>query len=54
MNDQPQVLVLGFNYDSPRWNKNWATKALLSSWTLGGIVRYSSGFPIQAPNSNNA
>ncbi|MCX6606025.1 MAG: TonB-dependent receptor [Acidobacteria bacterium] len=54
VNDQPQVLVLGFNYDSPRWNKNWATKAFLSSWTLGGIMRYSSGFPIQAPNSNNA
>ncbi len=54
VNDQPQVLVVGFNYDTPKWNKNWATKALVSGWTVGGIVRYSSGFPIQAPNSNNA
>lgn len=54
VNDQPHVLVLGFNYDTPKWNRNWATKAILSGWTLGGILRYSSGFPIQAPNSNNA
>ena len=54
VNDQPQVLVVGFNYDTPKWNKNWATKAFFSGWTLGGILRYSSGFPIQAPNSNNA
>ncbi|MCX6611370.1 MAG: TonB-dependent receptor, partial [Acidobacteria bacterium] len=54
VNDQPQVLVVGFNYDTPKWNKNWATKALVSGWTVGGIMRYSSGFPIQAPNSNNA
>ncbi len=54
VNDQPQVLVVGFNYDTPKWNKNWATKALVSGWTVGGIMRYASGFPIQAPNSNNA
>lgn len=54
LNDQPQVLVMGFNYDSPRWNKNWATKAFLSNWTLGGILRYSSGFPIPAPGATNA
>ena len=54
MNSQPHVLVLGFNYDSPKWNKNWATKTLLSNWTVGGILRYSSGFPIAAPGSNNA
>lgn len=54
VNDQPQVLVLAFNYDTPKWNKNWATKAFFSGWTFGGIFRYSSGFPIQAPNSNNA
>ncbi|MBL8235192.1 MAG: hypothetical protein JNL98_42210, partial [Bryobacterales bacterium] len=54
VNDQPQVLVVGFNYDTPRWNRNAITKAVFSNWTLGGILRYSSGFPIQAPNSNNA
>ena len=54
LNDQPHVLVIGFNYDTPRWNANRFTKAMFSNWTLGGIVRYASGFPIQAPNSNNA
>jgi len=54
VNDQPQVLVVGFNYDTPKMGQNWATKAFLSGWTVGGILRYSSGFPIQAPNSNNA
>jgi hypothetical protein len=54
INDQPQVLVVGFNYDTPKLNQNWATKAILSGWTVGGILRYSSGFPIQVPNSNNA
>lgn len=54
VNDQPQVLVVGFNYDTPRWNRNWATKAIVSGWTMGGILRYSSGFPIPSPGSNNA
>jgi hypothetical protein len=54
VNDQPQVLVIGFNYDTPRMNQNWATRAFLSGWTVGGILRYSSGFPIAAPGSNNA
>lgn len=53
-NDQPQVMAIGFNYDTPKWSRNWATKAILSGWTLGGILRYQSGFPIQSPNSNNA
>lgn len=54
VNDQPQVLVVGFNYDTPKWNRNGFTKSVFSNWTLGGIIRYASGFPIQAPNSNNA
>jgi len=53
-NDQPQVLAVGLNYDTPKWNRNRATKELVSGWTFGGILRYQSCFPIQAPNSNNA
>lgn len=51
--DQPQVFVIGINYVTPRWNRNAWTKLALSDWTIGGIFRYSSGFPIRIPAANN-
>jgi hypothetical protein len=51
--DQPHVLIVGFNYTSPRLTRNAFTKWALSDWTLGGVLRYSSGFPIRIPGANN-
>lgn len=52
-NDQPNIFVVGFNYQSPTVRKNLFTRLLLSDWTVGGILRYSSGFPIQVPFAQN-
>ncbi len=54
VNDQPQVIVFAFNYATPKWGGNKFVRNVLGDWTVGGVVRYQSGFPIQAPNSNNA
>jgi hypothetical protein len=46
-------LVIGFNYETPRLNNNALTRVALSNWTFGGVLRYSSGFPIRIPGANN-
>jgi len=51
--DQPHVLVIGFNYQTPKINRNAFTKWALSDWRFGGVLRYSSGFPIRIPAANN-
>jgi hypothetical protein len=52
-NDQPNIFVVSFNYQTPKWGPNNWTKQILGGWTIGGILRYSSGTPIQAPTANN-
>lgn len=52
-NDQPDIFVVSFNYETPKCGPNARTKQILGGWTLGGILRYSSGTLIQAPNANN-
>lgn len=52
--DQPHVFVVGFNYVTPQVRRNTFTKLALSNWTLGGVLRYASGFPIRIPGANNA
>lgn len=53
VSDQPHAFVIGANYITPLWNKNTLTRWALSGWTIGGIFRYSSGFPIRIPAANN-
>jgi hypothetical protein len=53
-NSQPFVLVTGFNCEVAAPGKNRWAKAALRGWTLGGILRYSSGMPILIPTANNA
>jgi hypothetical protein len=52
-NDQPNIFVLAFNYQTPTWGRNTWTRRIVSGWTVGGILRYASGTPIQAPIANN-
>lgn len=52
--DQPHVLVIGFNYQTPKINRNLLTRLALSDWRFGGVLRYASGFPIRIPAANNA
>ncbi len=53
MYSQPLVFVTAFNYEVPAFGTNAWTKHLVGGWTLNGILRYSSGLPIQVPASNN-
>jgi hypothetical protein len=57
--DQPQTMVITFNYTTPK-NKfggdSWAGKALqflTRDFTFGGVLRYSSGVLILTPSANN-
>jgi hypothetical protein len=52
-NSQPLVLVVGYTYELPRVGSGKLTNALLRGWTLGGMLRYASGLPIQVPSANN-
>jgi hypothetical protein len=52
--DQPHVFVAGFNYEVPKAGANPWISRITGGWTVGGILRYGSGFPIRIPGSNNA
>jgi len=53
-NDQPNIFVVSFNYQIPGWKRNSWTQQILGGWTLGGVLRYASGTPIQVPGANNS
>jgi hypothetical protein len=55
---QPLALVIGYTYEVPGRSLPWVSshkvaRAVLGGWTLGGVLRYASGLPIQAPAANN-
>ena len=52
-NSQPLSLVIAYSYETPRFGANRILRALTGNWTLGGIVKYTSGTPIATPASNN-
>jgi len=50
---QPLIFVLGFNYETPRFSANKVVRNALGGWTFSGILRYTSGMPIQVPGAQN-
>jgi hypothetical protein len=57
-NSQPLVLVIGYTYEVPGTSLPYLSshkfaRAILGGWTLGGVLRYASGLPIQTPAANN-
>ena len=48
-NSQPLVFVVAFNYLTPRVTENRWIRSALGGWTVGGLLRYSSGTPIPLP-----
>ncbi|MEI9974256.1 MAG: TonB-dependent receptor [Ignavibacteriota bacterium] len=52
-NSTPFLWVTSFNYEVPAFGQNKLVRQVIHGWTLGGILRYGSGFPIAAPSSNN-
>jgi len=51
---QPLVFVPAFNYELPKLGSSKWERAIIGGWTVGGILRYSSGLPIEVPTANNA
>jgi len=49
----PLVFVTGFNYEIQKWSENRLLKAVASGWTIGGLLRYTSGTTIGIPGSAN-
>jgi hypothetical protein len=52
-NSQPLVLVTAFNYEVPRFTESKIVRAVASGWTIGGLLRYSSGIPIAVPTATS-
>jgi hypothetical protein len=50
---QPFQFVAGVNYQVPAFSSNRWLRAIQRDWSLGGIVRYASGLPIQVPLAQN-
>ena len=48
---QPFTGVIAGNYTTPKWGLNRVMRAAISDWTLGSVLQYGSGQPIQTPNT---
>ncbi len=46
---RPFLSVLAVNYTLPAWGRNKLLSWVVRDWQLGGVLQYSSGFPIRAP-----
>jgi hypothetical protein len=56
--DQPLVSIIALNYTTPKWQANLGPASkpvswLTRDWTIGAILSYRSGLPIEAPLSTN-
>ncbi len=49
----PHRLVIGANYRVPRWNTNQILSWALRDWTIGTMLTYQSGRPINAPKATS-
>ena len=50
---EPLITVVAFSYEVPAFSSNKIVRAALGGWTIGGMVRYATGLPIQVPASQN-
>jgi hypothetical protein len=48
---RPHVMVLAANYTLPKWGVNKWVDLAVRDWTIGAVLQYSSGLPIQTPLS---
>jgi hypothetical protein len=49
----PFILVIGFNYSTPKLSTNRWMRQLTGGWNFGGVLRYASGALIGVPASRN-
>ena len=50
---QPLVLAVGLSYQAPAWGGNRWVRSVVRDWTIGSVLKYSSGFPILVPSGQN-
>ena len=48
---RPNWMTLAANYTTPKWGENRWLSYALRDWTLGAVLQYGSGLPIQVPAS---
>lgn len=48
---RPHMMVLAANYTLPRWGINNWVDYVVKDWTVGAVLQYTSGLPIQTPAS---
>jgi len=51
---RPFVSVLALNYKLPGWGRNKFLSFAVGDWTVGAVMQYASGMPIEAPMAQNA
>ena len=51
--DQPLVSIISVDYTTPKWAGPKAASWIARDWTVGALLQYRSGLPIQAPASTN-
>jgi hypothetical protein len=49
----PFQFSMGFSYQAPAFTTNRWLRAIQRDWTLGSVLRYASGLPIQVPLAQN-
>jgi hypothetical protein len=50
---QPLLFVTAFNYEVPKIGPNTWVNLVASGWTIGGLLRYSSGALLPVPTTLN-
>jgi hypothetical protein len=48
---RPHIMVFAANYTLPSWGINRVLDYVVKDWTVGAVLQYASGLPIQAPTS---
>jgi hypothetical protein len=51
---QPFLFSLGFNYELQKMTDSKIVRSAVGGWTLGGVLRYTSGMPIPVPGSTSS
>jgi Carboxypeptidase regulatory-like domain len=51
---QPFLLSIGFNYEFQKMTDSKIVRNAIGGWTLGGVLRYTSGMPIPVPGSTSS
>jgi hypothetical protein len=52
--DQPFFFNTALNYTTPKLTTNKIISMVAANWTIGAVLQYASGFPLQVPNAQTS